>query len=254
MTDSLFTRADKSILSYRFLAGDTTKPALVYCHGWLSSKDSRKATIFQNWAQAAGLSFVSFDFPAHGLSSGTPASFRIGHCLKAARDIIGHCLDESQELVLVGSSLGGWIVLLLARLLTKRVRGIVTLAAAPDCTELIWKTMLNDEARAFVQNGGVLGPDEQTRGYCFTKGLFEEGRRHLLLNGPIDYAGDCVLIHGDADKVLPWQLAVKIKNTLSSAAVRVVLVKGCSHAFDRPEHMQLALKETEALYERVEKQ
>lgn len=197
-----------------------------------------KAAALDAWAAARERSFVRFDYRGHGESSGDFADGTVGLWRKDALLV----LDEACEgpAVLVGSSMGAWIALLLALARPDRVKGLVLIAPAVDFTEaLIWDR-LPAEVRAILESDGEwLRPseysDEPDR---ITMRLIEEGRDHLLLGGPIPFAGPVRILHGLADETVPWQHGLRTAEALDSQDVLVTLVKGGDHRLSGPEDIQ----------------
>lgn len=233
MCDSFFMRSKTHRICYDFHLGSKQK-CIVFLHGLLSSHKSVKAQCVRHFAVQNGFSFLSLDYTAHGASSGQPSDFRVGHCFKDALEIINNILPPRLPLILVGSSLGGWIALLLAQHLKKRVSALIGLSAAPDFTERVWQDVFTDKERAFLNAGGILGPSSETRGYCFKKEMFLEAEKYLLLNRRIDYNGRVVLIHGDQDQIVPVSIPFKIKNALDSDNVEIHFINGAGHTLSRP--------------------
>lgn len=201
---------------------------LVYLHGLMSSRKSDKGKAILSYAKKNGLGFLSLDYTAHGQSDGDKTEFRVGTCLNDILSVIDLELKEKQ-IILVGSSLGGWLTLLLAESKKSQIKGIMTLAVAADFTKLVWERMFNDEVRALLKSGKVLGPSEETKGHCFTYQMFEEADQHCLLHRCIAYNGPCLLVHGDKDEVIPYKNSFTVKEALTSSKVYLQIVKGETH-------------------------
>jgi len=143
-------------------------------------------------------------------------------------------------LVLVGSSMGGWIALLAALARPARVAGLVGIAAAPDFTErLIWQSMTPAERATLLSEGVFHAPSEYGGPYPITRGLIEEGRSHLLLDTAIGLTCPVRLLHGQADTAVPWETALKISERIAGGDVRVTLVKDGDHRLSRPRDLAL---------------
>ena len=136
MTTEIFQREDGTYLNVEFLKGDTSKPGIVYLHGLQSCMNSRKGRYLKAFAEKKGLSYLSFDFSAHGLSWGKPSDFTIGRSLKDALDVLDKYVSVPQ--IIVGSSMGGWIGLLLCEKVPQKVAGYVGLASGTDFTQFVW--------------------------------------------------------------------------------------------------------------------
>ncbi len=236
---------DGHSIAYRLLKG--RGPTVVFLGGFRSDMTGTKATALADWAAANGRAFVRFDWFGHGLSSGSFADGTIGRW----RDDALAVLDKltSGPVILVGSSMGGWIATLVARARRDRLAGLVTVAAAPDFTELLIWGSLNAAEQAALQRSGVhLAPSAHEPGPTpFTWRLVEEGRRHLLLGGPVDVDVPVRLHHGLADAEVPFGLSMDLAERLASRDVVLTLVKGGDHRLSTPADIARLLHDVAAL-------
>jgi pimeloyl-ACP methyl ester carboxylesterase len=202
---------------------------VVFLTGFGSDMTGAKAVALEAACRARGRAYLRFDYGGHGQSSGAFTDGTIGTWTDDAVFVLERLTDGPQ--VLVGSSMGGWIMLLAARRLGTRLAGLVGIAAAPDFTEdLIWR-QAGADVRARLLRDGVW---HQPSAYSpeptpITLGLIEDGRRHLLLRAPIPLACPVRLIHGLRDPDVPWQTALRLAERLDSRDVEVVLVKDGDH-------------------------
>lgn len=243
-------RADGSFIHYEKIDGakDLT---LIYLHGLNSSLQSYKAEIVKKFAAEKGVSYLSLDYTGHGESSGTKEDFRIGRCLHDTMDVIQEALDD-RPVILVGSSLGSWIAFLTAERLPKQVRGVISLASGVDFFKDIWNHYLDDKVRAYLKNGGTLGPNE-TRGYFFSYPMFQEAEQYYLIDKGIKYDGPVALIQGDADDRVPTDRSIKIKNALTSTDVVVHILKGYGHSLHDGAAQELLIYSMERMLQKGEK-
>jgi len=193
-----------------------------------------KALALESYARQRGQAFLRFDYQGHGQSSGR---FEDGNIGRWAADAVA-ALDAltAGPQVLVGSSMGGWIMLLAALARSERVAALVGIAAAPDFTEdLMWRRF-SAEVRAAIEREGVyhLPSDYSESPYPITKHLIEEGRRHLLLQGPIPLRCPVRLLQGQSDPDVPWQTALRLAEKLESDDLEVTLVKAGDHRLSEP--------------------
>ena len=197
-------------------------------HGLKSSRTSDKGKAILSYAKKHHLGFLSLDYTAHGESDGDQTEFRVGTCLEDIVSLFDLEL-KGKKVIVVGSSLGGWLSLLLAEKRKNQIVGLITLAVAADFTKLVWEYMFNDHIRKLLKEGHVLGPSEETKGHCFTYQMFEEAEQHCLLHRKIEYTGPCLLIHGDKDETIPYQNSFKVKEALASSKVCVQIIKSETH-------------------------
>ena len=218
MTFQIFTKKDGHTLAYEQYNAD--KPyGIVYLHGLLSSRKSKKGQFLKSLAESLGLAYLGFDFTTHGDSWGEPADWRIGTCFQDALEIIQAKTSGPQ--IIVGSSMGGWIGLLLAEKIPEKVAGFLGLAAGADFTQYIWEHKLAEPHKRALEQGHIFGPDESTQGYCFAYPMFEEAKPYFVLNRRIDYKGPVILMNGDEDKLVPLETPFKIKDNLASDNVQI---------------------------------
>lgn len=226
------TREDGATIAYHYSAGNRPhKPiGVVFLGGFKSDMQGTKALELESWCQAQGRSFLRFDYTGHGQSSGAFEDGTIGQWAQDALYALDHLTKGPQ--VLVGSSMGGWLMLLVARERAERLRGLVGLAAAPDFTEdLMWRE-LNDEQRAQMERDGQVAlPCDYDPGepYIITKALIEDGKNNLLLREPLNIQMPIRLIQGMRDMDVPWQTAVKIQDALITDDVEIQFVKNGDH-------------------------
>lgn len=245
----ILTRADGATIAYHRHEGAT--PGVMFLGGFMSDMSGVKATSLEAHCRATGRAFVRFDYLGHGQSSGAFTDGTIGHWAADAVCVLDELTEGPQ--VLVGSSMGGWIMLLAALARPDRVAGLVGLAAAPDFTEtLIWHR-LPREARAAMQHNGVWEQPSRygDKPYAITMKLIEEGRKHLLLELPIAVHCPVRLIHGMEDPDVPWQHAMLIADRLLSKHVTVTLVKDGDHRLSRPEDVARLRRVVDGMCEMV---
>ncbi|WP_404813472.1 alpha/beta hydrolase [Indioceanicola profundi] len=206
-----------------------------------------KAQSLHEWAERAGHGFIRFDYQGHGASGGAWEDCTIG----LWRDDALAVIDQATRgpLLLVGSSMGGWIAHLAALARPERVAGIVGIAPAADFTErLIWNRLGEDQRAAMLRDGYLVQPSAyDPAGYRITRRLVEEGREHLILGKPIPIDCPVRLLHGQRDEDVPWQLSLDLARDLSGSDVRVTLVKDGDHRLSRAQDIALLLRTVEEL-------
>jgi pimeloyl-ACP methyl ester carboxylesterase len=214
-------------------------PGVVFLCGHGSDMEGTKALEVEVWAGKCGCGCLRFDYRGHGLSSG---DFLDGNISSWTADCLA-ALDELTDgpQILVGSSLGGWLMLNVALARPTRVAGLVGIAAAPDFTEdLLW-AKFDDEQRRWIEADGVIAlpnpySDEPVR---YPWHLVTDGRQNLRLRGDLEISAPMHLLHGMRDEEVPWQTATRIAAALTGSDVEVTLVKSAGHRFSEPDQLAL---------------
>lgn len=214
-------------------------PGVVFLGGFKSDMGGTKALHLQDWAEATGRAFLRFDYSGHGESSGAFLDGAIGDWFEDAMAVVQTLTTGPQ--VLVGSSMGGWIALLLARALPGRVAGLVGVAAAPDFTEdSMWAGFTPAQRAALAAEGRVVLPsDYDPAGYVITRRLIEEGRGRLVLRDPLPLRFAVRLLQGTADTDVPPAVALRLLDHATGPDIRLTLVKGADHRFSTPDCLAL---------------
>ena len=243
-------RAGGASIAYHALPGRA--PGLVFLGGFMSDMTGSKALALEDYARARGQAFLRFDYQGHGESSG---AFEEGTIGLWAEDAVAalDALTEGPQ-VLIGSSMGGWIMLLTALARPERIAGLLGIAAAPDFTEdLMWQ-VFDEATREALQRDGLIRQesDYDEQPYTITRALIEDGRSHLLLRAPIPLSCPVRLIHGMLDPDVPWQTALRIAEALVSRDVEATLVKDGGHRLSEPEDLARLTGTLEALLQRLE--
>lgn len=231
------SESDQARIAYRFSGGDP--PTVVFLCGYASDMSGTKARYLEGWCRRRGHGFLRFDYRGHGASSGRFEEGTVGAWTDDAVGVIQGVTNG--PLVLVGSSMGGWIMLLAGLRLRARTAGLVGIASAPDFTEdMLWPGLSSQQRREIEQRGVVYIPTEYgTDPYPVTSRLVQEARRHLLLRAPIDLTCPVRLLHGMDDVDVPWQTSLRIAERLASRDVRLTLVKGGGHRLSAAPELEL---------------
>ena len=211
---------------------------VVFLGGYASDMTGTKATYLEAWCRARGRAFVRFDYQGHGRSSGRLVDGTIGAWRDDALAVLQECV--SGPLVLVGSSMGAWIMVLVALAVPERIHALVGLAAAPDFTEdLLWDRLGADERAALERDGVIRLPSSYGEPLPFTWRLVEDGRRHLVLRAPIPLPCPVRLLHGTADEEVPWDTSRRLAEALRGRDVALTLVKDGGHRLSEPHELAL---------------
>jgi pimeloyl-ACP methyl ester carboxylesterase len=222
-------------------------PALVWLGGFMSDMGGTKAMALDQWAEAHGRACLRFDYSGHGESGGRFVDGTISRWLEESLAVFEACCEGPQ--IVVGSSMGGWLALLLARELRRAPgrnasnAGLVLIAPAVDFTEaLMWKRF-PEEIRRQIETTGVWERPSQysDQPYLITKGLIEDGRRHLLLGGLIETGCPVRILQGVQDPDVPFDHAVELVSRLAQDDVVLTLVKDGDHRLSRLEDIERLL-------------
>ncbi|UPY35547.1 alpha/beta hydrolase [Sediminicoccus sp. KRV36] len=223
-------------LAYRRLAG--RGPGIVFLGGFNSDMTGSKAEYLAAWCAARGQAFLRFDYSGHGTSGGRFEEGSIGLWASDAERVLLELTQGPQ--ILVGSSMGGWIALLLAQRHPERLAGLVGIAAAPDFTEDLMWAQFPPAVRVQIEREGFwLRPSEYGAPYPITRTLIEDGRRHLVLRAPLPITAPVRLLHGQQDADVPWALSLRIAEMITGGDVEVTLVKQGDHRLSKPDELAL---------------
>jgi pimeloyl-ACP methyl ester carboxylesterase len=231
-------------IAYRFRAPERNKPVYVWFCGFGSEMGSLKAEEVARWAADAGAGCLRFDYSGHGRSGGHFEDGTISAWLDDAAAVYSTALRPGDAPVFVGSSMGAWIALLLARRLAREgaapPRGMVLIAPAWDMTRLMWRR-LPPAARAAVERDGVFyRPSPYGDGpYPITRKLIEDGDKHLLEGGAAPLDLPIRILHGRLDPDVPWEHSLDLLDIIAGADVRLTLIKDGEHRLSRPQDLAL---------------
>ncbi len=229
-------RGDGVELACTFLPGRA--PTLVFLPGFMSDMTGDKALALHALCADEGNACLRLDYSGHGASGGSFEDGTIGRWTEDALFLIDRFTDG--EILLVGSSMGGWIALHVALARPDRIAGLIGIAAAPDFTEdLMWQRMAPPKRALLERDGKLLVPSEYGGAQIITRGLIEDGRTRLLLRAPIGIDCPVHLLHGQRDHAVPWETSLRLAGCLASDDVRVTLIKDGDHRLSRTEDILL---------------
>jgi pimeloyl-ACP methyl ester carboxylesterase len=230
--------ASPSGFQIAYQAQSGAAPIVMFCPGFMSDMRGSKAAHLAGWCASRGQAFVRFDYTGHGQSMGGAADFTIG---RGHQDTLAVLDQTTAPVILIGSSMGGWQALLAARARPDRVRALVLVAPAPDFTEwgLFGKLSAADQAKVLSEGRIDIPSGYGADPYVITRALIEDGRQHLLMQGPISFSGPVRLLHGQADPDVPWPHSLAIAERVTSQDVRVHLIKDGDHRLSRPADLDL---------------
>jgi pimeloyl-ACP methyl ester carboxylesterase len=226
---------DGETLAWRRVAG--TGPTVVWLGGFRSDMTGTKAQYLADWASSRGRGFLRFDYFAHGQSSG---DFLSGTITRWRADALA-AIDQLTEgpLILVGSSMGGWLACLAALARADRIAGMVLIAPAADFTEkLVWPSLTPEARRRITEDGVWYRPSEYGDApYPFTRALMEDGARWSVLGAPIGITAPVRILQGGADPDVPWRHALDLAEGLEAKDVVFTLIRDGDHRLSRSEDL-----------------
>jgi pimeloyl-ACP methyl ester carboxylesterase len=235
-TSGRLDRGDGTKLAWKSIAGRA--PTIVFLPGFRSDMTGDKATALAEFATRSGQAMLRFDYSGHGSSDGDFLDGTIGAWANDALTAINEL--TTGKLILVGSSMGGWIALLTAIASPGRLAALVGIAAAPDFTrDLMWDAMMPAEQETIRRDGVLYVPSQYGDPTPITRNLIEDGDNHRVLTGTISITCPVRLLHGQADPDVPWQLALKIADQVESNDVQVILIKDGDHRLSRPSDLRM---------------
>ncbi|MEH6808612.1 MAG: alpha/beta fold hydrolase [Hyphomonas oceanitis] len=232
MTTSYFTGPNGHRLAFRRSNASTGDLTFVWMCGFKSDMTGTKVVRLEDWANQAGHGFLAFDYSGHGQSEG---AFEDGTVSQWRADALA-AIDAQTDgpLVLVGSSMGGWMALLSALARPERVKGLVLIAPAPDFTEkLMWPEFSPEAQAEIMETGQTLRPSDYDEPYIITRALIEDGRQWQILDKPIAFDGPVRILQGMEDKDVPWTHAARLVDAMTATDLTITLIKDGDHRLSR---------------------
>ncbi len=232
MTTTYFTSAEGRRLAFRHNRASTGKLTFVWMCGFKSDISGTKVLRLEDWAARTGHGFLAFDYSGHGQSDG---AFEDGTVSQWRADALA-AIDSQTDgpLVIVGSSMGGWMALLAALARPERVKGLVLIAPAPDFTEkLMWPEFSAEAQAEIMEQGFTLRPSDYDEPYTITRALIEDGRQWQILDKPIAFDGPVRILQGMQDSDVPWTHAARLVDTMTADDLTITLVKDGDHRLSR---------------------
>lgn len=216
---------------------DGTGPCIVFLSGYKSDMEGTKAVHLEGWARESGRAFLRFDYSGHGVSDGVFEEGCIGDWADDAQAVISGVCDG--PVLLVGSSMGGWISALMTQRLFNVV-GFVGIAAAPDFTEDgFWASFTEDQRAAVMNDGQIALPSDYGDPYIVTRRLIEDGRNNLVMRTPLKMPFPVRLMQGTEDTAVTRATALAFLDHIDGPDVRLSLMKGADHRFSEPECLRM---------------
>ena len=221
-----------------YVKTEGTGPCVVFLSGFMSDMEGTKAVHLEAWTKAQGRAFLRFDYSVHGVSGEKFVDGCIGDWAADACAVIKATVEG--PVVLVGSSMGGWISCLVSKAMGDRIAGFVGIAAAPDFTEDGFWASFDDATREkLMAEGQISLPSDYADSYIITKRLIEDGRDQLVLRSPLPMPWPVRLMQGTEDASVTRETALKLLDHIDGPDVRLSLVKGADHRFSEPECLKM---------------
>lgn len=244
----ILTRGEGVTIAYHRSPG--RGPGVMFLGGFMSDMTGTKAVALETFCRARGQAFLRFDYQGHGQSSGRFEEGSIGTWSEDAIAALDALTEGPQ--ILVGSSMGGWIMLLAALARPARVAALVGIAAAPDFVTRMWDEFTPEIRRTIVTEGVYRAPSQYSAvPYAITHRLIEDGRRHLLLDKPIPLRCPVRLLHGMKDPDVPWDTSLALAGALESTDVDVIFAKEGDHRLSTPADLERLCATVAALSDRL---
>lgn len=238
-------RSGAPALAYAFQPG--AGPLVVWLGGFKSDMAGTKAEALAVWARGRGQAFLRFDYSGHGQSEGDFIDFRISQARQDVLDILT-AIAPKDDLVLIGSSMGGWMSLLAAGALEARVKAMLLIAPAPDFTAKLMEPAFDAAARRDLAETGVwMRPSLYEAPYPITQDFLDDGRRWSVLDAPVQFDGQVRILQGQQDPDVPWRHALLTAEKITSPDVQIRLIKDGDHRLSRPQDIALLLRELDTL-------
>ena len=247
--DTLKTVNDNS-LAYIYNYSSKNKHNLIWFGGLNSDMYGTKAEAISEYADLNKYNFCRFDYSGHGLSSGSFEDFNISDWLNDSINILDNICNGQQ--IFIGSSMGGWISLLLALERKKRVSGLVLIAPAVDMTEiLMWNNFSDNEKNMISKKGYLEIFSDEYPPYKITKNLIDDGRKYLLMNQQISLDCPVNIIHGIKDEAVPWELSIELSKKISSNSLTQSFIKDGDHGLSRPTDLEYIFFSIEQIIKKI---
>ena len=237
---SYFINKQKQYIAFNKTIG--SDPGIIFIHGYNSDMSGEKAKYIEKYAKLKKISFVKFDCRGHGKSYGKIEEFVISDWKKDLLDIIDKKTKGPQ--LLIGSSMGGWLMMLAAKLRKTRICGLIGIAAAPDFTKDLYKS-LSKKNKLKLQKNKVIKVRKWNYTYIWTKKLFNDGNKNLILNKKFSFNKPIILLHGLKDSVVPIDVPQKILKIIPNNNIELRLIKNGDHSLSKKNDLKKLINSIE---------
>ncbi|TAL15878.1 alpha/beta hydrolase [bacterium] len=235
-----------AVLEYDKIEGES--PGVFFLGGFNSCRAGEKGNALYDLCEREGRSFLRFDYSGHGCSGGDFSASTIGKWKSEALTVFDRFTEGEQ--IVVGSSMGGWLALMLASERRERVRALVAVAPAPDFTEELIRKKLTPEARRILEGGGRIPilPDGAKEPVFISREFLEEAREHLLAGKTLELSCPVHFLHGQCDFHVPPEFSIRTLRSITAPETALELIKGGDHRLSRPENLRVILERVKAFF------
>jgi len=241
---NFFLTKNNQKIHYEFI-NNKSLTTIIFLHGLMSNIQSKKAKHLKKFVNKNKINLLLFEYSGHGKSSGKFTDFSIKNWVNDSRSIIKKLIKKN-KIVLIGSSMGAWIGLILIKYFYQRIKGYVGIASAPDFTEeLIWKKLNISEKNNIKKNRIYKLKSNHNNFYPITKKFIIDGKKNLILNKKIKCNFPVELLHGINDSSVPWFYSLKLLKTLISKKINLTIINDGDHSLSRTQDLKkldLAIK------------
>ena len=241
---NFFLAKNNQKIHYKFI-NNKSLTTIIFLHGLMSNIKSKKAKHLKKFVNKNKINLLLFEYSGHGKSSGKFTDFSIKNWVKDSRAIIKKLIKKN-KIILIGSSMGAWIGIMLIKYFYKKIKGFVGIASAPDFTEeLIWKKLSIIEKNKIRENKIYKLKNSHNNFYPITKKFLYDGKKVLLLNKKIKCNFQVELLHGLKDSSVPWLYSIKLIKTLISEKLNLTIINDGDHSLSRAKDLKkldLAIK------------
>ena len=233
-------------LAFSKIAG--SGPTVVFLGGFMSDMTGSKAMLLEDWAKARGQAFLRFDYAAHGQSEGVFTEHSVAQWVEDAAAVID--AQTSDELILIGSSMGGWISLNLGRAMGDRLRGLILIAAAPDFTEdSMLASFTASQKQEIAENGVTYIPSDYGDPYPISDHLLTDSRRAFVMRDPLTFDCPVHMVQGTLDNAVSRETALRLLDHIEADDLHLTLTKGADHSYSTPPCLDVIRQKLERILE-----
>lgn len=233
-------------ISYHKTTHDKSKCGLIFLGGFMSDMEGTKAIFLEKICHKLKIDYIRFDYRGHGISDRPFAECTISTWLEDSLLVLDELSEKPQ--ILVGSSMGGWIMLLMALRRPDRLKGLIGIAPAPDFTEkLLWNLFSKDQQDELKRTGKLTQPSDYENPYTFTYDLILDGRQYLLMDDPLELPAPLRILQGMADTSVPWQYVYGLLEKVTNPDTTLTLIKDGDHRLARDADLQRLYQEVRLL-------